>query len=205
MVESEFVKLSDKKNNQTGSGRIDVMAAMEYIEEIANVCLAPSNLIAEALTYNSVELSWEASSTANEYEVFRNDEKIATVDNTSYIDIQLENDTEYCYTVKSICNNGISGPSNEACIITSNNESINEENTYFNIYPNPANDMLNIEANVEIEKVLIYDVFGKTQKLKNSETQKFENTLDISDLNSGVYFIKITTDKGETTKLFIKK
>ena len=50
-----------------------------------------------------------------------------------------------------------------------------------------------------------YDVYGKTQNIKNSESQKFDNTVDISDLNSGVYFIKITTNKGESTKLFIKK
>ena len=204
-LETTAVKLSDKKNNQTGSGRIDVLAAMEYIDGFTSTCLAPSNLTAEALTYNSVVLSWEASSTANEYEVFRNDEKIATIDSTSYTDMQLENNTEYCYTVKSVCNTGISDPSNEACITTSNNESINERNTHFNIYPNPANDMLNIEADVEIEKVLIYDVYGKTQKLRNSETQKSKNTIDVSDLNSGVYFVKITTDKGESTKLFIKK
>lgn len=204
-LETTAVKLSDKKNNQTGSGRIDVLAAMEYIDGFTSTCLAPSNLTAEALTYNSVVLSWEASSTANEYEVFRNDEKIATIDSTLYTDMQLENNTEYCYTVKSVCNTGISDPSNEACITTSNNENINERNTHFNIYPNPANDMLNIEADVEIEKVLIYDVYGKTQNIKNSESQKFDNTVDISDLNSGVYFIKITTDKGETTKLFIKK
>ena len=43
------------------------------------------------------------------------------------------------------------------------------------------------------------------EKLKSSETQKFKNTIDVSELNSGVYFIKITTNQGETTKLFIKK
>jgi hypothetical protein len=48
-------------------------------------------------------------------------------------------------------------------------------------------------------------MYGKTQKLRNSETQKSKNTIDVSDLNSGVYFIKITTNKGESTKLFIKK
>jgi hypothetical protein len=48
-------------------------------------------------------------------------------------------------------------------------------------------------------------MYGKTQKLRNSETQKLKNTIDVSDLNSGVYFIRITTENGESTKLFIKK
>ena len=43
------------------------------------------------------------------------------------------------------------------------------------------------------------------EKLRNSETQKLKNTIDVSDLNSGVYFIRITTENGESTKLFIKK
>ncbi len=204
-LETTAVKLSEKKSNKTGSGRIDILAAMEYIDDIPTDCQEPSNLTAEALTYNSVMLSWEGPSIAKSYEIYRDNEKIATVDSTSYADMHLENDTEYCYTVKSICSLGISDSSNEACITTSNNESINEENTYFNIYPNPANDILNIETDVEIEKVLIYDVYGRTHNLKNSESQKFENTVDISDLNSGVYFINIITYKGETTKLFIKK
>jgi hypothetical protein len=205
ILETTAVKLTEKKSNKTGSGRIDILAAMNYLDEIPDECQAPSNLTANALTYNSVELSWEGSKIAKEYEVYRDNEKIATVNTTSYSDLQLENDTQYCYTVKSVCSLGISEPSDEACITTSNNEGINDVTSSFNIYPNPVEDNLIITTDAIVENIIVYDMYGKTQKLRNSETQKLKNTIDVSDLNSGVYFIRITTENGESTKLFIKK
>ena len=205
ILETTAVKLTEKKSNKTGSGRIDILAAMNYLDEIPDECQAPSNLTANALTYNSVELSWEGSKIAKEYEVYRDNEKIATVNTTSYSDLQLENDTQYCYTVKSVCSLGISEPSDEACITTSNNEGINDMTSSFNIYPNPVEDNLIITTDAIVDDIIIYDMYGKTQKLRNSETQKLKNTIDVSDLNSGVYFIRITTENGESTKLFIKK
>ena len=201
ILETTAVKLSDKKNNKTGSGRIDILAAMEQMDNDPTECDAPNNLTAKTLTYNSVELSWETSSTADEYEVLRNNEKIATVTDTSYVDLQLDNDTQYCYTVKSICSFGISEPSKETCITTSNNESISELNSSFNIFPNPVDDKLVIETDAEILEVNIYDAFGRQQQTTSNQ----QSSINVSGLTSGVYFVKITTDKGEVTKLFIKK
>ena len=198
VLETSAVKLSDKKSNRTGSGRIDIKAAMDMFSD---ECLVPDRLTAEMLTYNSVELSWDASLTAIEYEIFRNEEKIATVTETSYTDTNLDNDTEYCYTVKSICNNGTSEASDEACITTSNNESISDITTAFNIYPNPVNDKLIISTNENINEIRIYNIIGITIYSKEGNI----NSIDMTDFNSGLYFINIKTDKGEVTKQFIKK
>ena len=79
-----------------------------------------------------------------------------------------------------------------------------EENIYFDIYPNPVNDKLYIETETEIKEVVVYDVYGRVQNLRNSKTQKLRNSIDVTDLNSGVYFVKIVTSEGEVVKRIIK-
>ena len=74
-----------------------------------------------------------------------------------------------------------------------------------NIYPNPANDRLYIEAESEIEEAVVYDIYGKTQNLRISKSQNLKISVDLSNLNAGIYFIKINTNEGEIVKRFIKK
>ena len=81
--------------------------------------------------------------------------------------------------------------------------SITEENITFDIYPNPVNDILYIET--QTLTVEIYDVYGRIQKLRNSETQKLRNSIDVSNLKSGVYFVKVSTENGEAVQRFVKK
>nr|WP_321221458.1 T9SS type A sorting domain-containing protein [uncultured Psychroserpens sp.] len=75
------------------------------------------------------------------------------------------------------------------------------------IYPNPVKNNLNIQTalNLQLESATIYDVRGRqviTQNLKASNTL---NTIDVSLLQEGVYFIKINLDTISTTKKFIVK
>jgi hypothetical protein len=74
------------------------------------------------------------------------------------------------------------------------------------VYPNPVNDRLYIETQTLTQTLTIeiYDVFGKVQNLKNSETQKLRNSIDVSSLKSGIYFVKINTEKGNIVKRIIK-
>ena len=73
-----------------------------------------------------------------------------------------------------------------------------------NIYPNPVDDRLYIEAEAGINEVVVYDIYGRVQNLRNSETQKLRNSIDISSLKSGFYFVKINTEKGNIVKRIIK-
>lgn len=71
------------------------------------------------------------------------------------------------------------------------------------IYPNPANDFINIESNVnEITEVALYDILGKKVLSQNKLTN---NRLDISNLTRGVYFIKINSNGNSITKKIIKE
>jgi hypothetical protein len=81
---------------------------------------------------------------------------------------------------------------------------LEENSTTFNIYPNPVNDRLFVEAEAKIEEVVIYDIFGRQQVTVTTSLQG-NLSIDLSDLNSGIYFVKVKTENGEIAKRFIKK
>ena len=57
------------------------------------------------------------------------------------------------------------------------------------IYPNPTSDILNIKLrNQDIKKVILYSISGKLLK----EFDK--NIIDLKNINTGVYLIKIFTN-----------
>ena len=72
------------------------------------------------------------------------------------------------------------------------------------IYPNPVKDRLYIETESEIEEVIVYDIFGRHQVTETPSHQEMIS-IDISNLNSGVYFVKINTTNGNIVKRFVKE
>jgi len=88
-------------------------------------------------------------------------------------------------------------------VLNPNTISINEHvATEFKLYPNPANDIIKIDFNTNTNGSLtleILDINGRTIVSKNENTQDGNNNIimDISALESGIYFIKINLD-GET-------
>ena len=71
------------------------------------------------------------------------------------------------------------------------------------IYPNPSSDTFNINSSqIELNKIEIYSLLGK--KLK--EYNAIRSVYNIEDLTSGLYLVKIYTNKGMfTIKKLIKK
>ena len=173
-------------------------------EETPVTVETPTNLSAYP-TVSTVSLTWNHAENAESYNIYRNNTLIENIDRVNYIDEGLEPNTEYCYTVTAVLKDIESGHSNEVCVKTLPSEGIEELTSLFKMYPNPVNDKLYIEAEAEIEEVVIYDVYGRRQKLRISESQNLRNSIDVSGLNSGVYFVKIKTDNIETVKRFVKK
>jgi len=69
------------------------------------------------------------------------------------------------------------------------------------IYPNPTSGTLRIESgDLQIENIQILDIAGKTIQQFNDT-----KTINVSQLSSGIYFVKLRTDKGELTKKVIKE
>lgn len=72
----------------------------------------------------------------------------------------------------------------------------------FSIYPNPASHSITIEATDKITKVEVIDVNGRTVSVASSNTEIMN--LNIEKFATGIYMIKLTTEKGTSTQKFIK-
>ncbi|WP_310992195.1 VPS10 domain-containing protein [Aequorivita marina] len=74
------------------------------------------------------------------------------------------------------------------------------ENNTVSIYPNPVKNSFAINSYDSIEAVTIYNMAG--QKLK--KVNNVNEAINISDLVSGMYVVKVKTSKGTLTKRIIK-
>ena len=71
------------------------------------------------------------------------------------------------------------------------------------IYPNPVNDKLIIEAQETISNVEIYNLTGALVVSQECNSKKVE--MEVSELQSGVYFIRMTTANATETRRFVKE
>lgn len=71
----------------------------------------------------------------------------------------------------------------------------------YTIYPNPVEEVIYITFSENVQRVEILNVLG--QKVKPIEN--VSKTIDVSDLQSGIYFIQLFVDNDVITKSFIKK
>lgn len=71
------------------------------------------------------------------------------------------------------------------------------------VYPNPTSDFVTIKSNnLEISEIFVFDILGKEVMLNSKLTN---SRLDVSNLNSGVYFMKINASGTNITKKIIKE
>ncbi len=87
--------------------------------------------------------------------------------------------------------------------------SINKYKTTINfkLFPNPAQSILTVEMSKQSSSssLEIYNLLGK--KVKDNAINQFRTTVDLSDLESGVYFVKVinTLDYSQMQKLIIER
>jgi len=72
------------------------------------------------------------------------------------------------------------------------------------VFPNPAYDVLNVNVGgIRTGTLQLYDISGKLQFERNITSK--ETTINVSDLVSGIYIMKVNTDKGvHSEKILIK-
>lgn len=69
------------------------------------------------------------------------------------------------------------------------------------IYPNPANDIVKINSEENLDYIEILNISGQIVSFENVNTNNAE--INISNLSSGVYFIKVYTANDVTTQKLI--
>ena len=83
-----------------------------------------------------------------------------------------------------------------SCTASIDEESIS--NIY--IYPNPVSNILNIKGNTGELSIIIYNILGK-----QIMSSKIINSIDVSSLNTGIYFIELSNGQQTALRKLIKK
>ena len=78
-----------------------------------------------------------------------------------------------------------------------------EFDNYFTIYPNPVDDVLNLNTkqDTEVYSLTVYNLLGQQEQTTTNPTK----TVDVSSLKTGNYIVKVVTDKGVSSSKFVKE
>ena len=177
----------------------------------ADPCDAPSNLQVTNITQTTATMTWTAGGTENSWKVgyklnTASQWQEATVATTSYNLEGLTANSPYEVRVKAIC-----AADNESDFITTTftTAGVGIDNvtltSSINLMPNPADNYieLSINSNVEVKEALVFNAFGQmiqTVQLNNNHAR-----IDLSNVASGMYFVRVNSKGVSATKKFIRK
>lgn len=68
------------------------------------------------------------------------------------------------------------------------------------VYPNPANNVINVNSTSNINSVEVYTIAG--QKVANYTANGTQAAISVSNLSNGMYLMKINTENGASVKKF---
>ena len=176
---------------------------------IDNITFPPTNIItflAPATDLNAevdganVALTWTASADADVYIVKRDGELVGETNETSLNDV-LPHDGVYTYAVYAATNGGSMSAPVTVIIEAEFDGAVEAQEVVFSVYPNPASEVLNMVAAANYEYQLINSV-GQVVVSGNAEGN---TKINVSELNSGVYFLKVIANGNtEIQKVVIK-
>lgn len=85
---------------------------------------------------------------------------------------------------------------------TLNNTGFTKDNSVI-VYPNPSNDFIQVKADTNIKQIELFDIQGRILETltQNENAVKF----NISNKTNGIYFLRITTQKGTKIEKIVKK
>lgn len=75
---------------------------------------------------------------------------------------------------------------------------IEDINATANVYPNPAQDVVNVNAASQISNIELFNIAG--QKVSTFNVNNTTTQIDVTELANGIYFLKINTEDGMITK-----
>ena len=152
--------------------------------------LAPATDLVAEVDGGNVALSWVASADADKYVIKRNGETIANaVTATSYNDV-LPKDGVYTYAVFAATNAGNMSTPVTTTVVAEFDNVINPESVKVSVYPNPAQNVLNIVTDANNYEYQIINSIGQVVLSGNANGRAAVN---VSELN-GVYFLRIVAD-----------
>ncbi len=131
------------------------------------------------------------------YNIYRDDVLIGSTTETTYIDADeaLTIGFEYCYNVTAVYEDCESPMSEVACVLLTNVPVV--DNQMVSIYPNPSNNLVNIELTNDISHMVVYNYLGEVV-YERVITKDKTIVLNVHNYEAGAYLVKFVNTKGES-------
>ena len=189
------------------------------LEEVVEPCDIPTGLHSTGIENESIAIAWDANANVSSWNIMYRlaggdppyESTTVTAYTNAYTITGLTGLTIYEIQVQANC--GDSNLSDWSNVLTEQTTNVGINDHLLNsitIYPNPANDVVNVECtmnNVQLEEIEVIDVYGKVivgLPQCDSPTDGISR-INVSGLATGMYFVRVTTDEGVVTKAFVKK
>jgi len=184
-------------------------------EDTPEPCDVPTNLHTTDIQNEAIAIAWDANANVSSwnirYSTVGGSWNTATSNTNSYTITGLTGLTDYEIQVQANCGDG--NLSEWSSSITAQTTNVGIEEHLLNsisLYPNPANDVVNVQCtmnNVQLEGIEVIDVYGKVVRtiVGTNNYSPMPIRINISGLANGMYFVRVTTDEGVVTKTFVKK
>ena len=187
----------------------DEMTFTTLPDDTPEPCDAPTGLHTTAIHNESLELAWDNANVDGwnvQWRVGTGTWSSAHTTANSYTITGLTGLTTYEIQVQADCGNN--NLSDWSASITAQTTNVGIENFTENnvtLFPNPAKEYVDIriDGDVNVTNMEIFDVYGKlinTVNVIDNPTR-----INVNGLANGMYFVRVTTDKGAVTKTFVKK
>lgn len=163
------------------------------------IALDPVQNLTAEVGFRMVTLTWEAPATGEPvgYIIKRNGVEIAETTELTYVDEDLTMGS-YKYLLIAKYAEGESMPVAVDAIVEE--DAVDENEANFGIYPNPADNVLNIVSNAQFE----YQIFNSVGQIVMNGVANGETQINVSELE-GVYFLKVTADGNTIVRKVVVK
>ncbi|MCQ2314554.1 MAG: C25 family cysteine peptidase [Bacteroidales bacterium] len=133
-----------------------------------------------------VTLTWTAPENAISYAITRNGIALGETEETSYVD-DVPQSGNYTYGITAVYAGGVSIPTTIVVTVPSG-VGIDENEVEFSVYPNPANDVIYVNAGTaEVE----YGIFNSIGQMVMSGKAQGLTHINVSELSNGLYIIRL--------------
>ena len=150
------------------------------------------------------ELTWDAPETGSTgtlmgYNVYRDNAKIndALVEETEFVDSDVVPYETYTYHVEAVYSDGCTSACDPIEVTVDQGTGVVENsNVQVKVFPNPAEGLVNVTAE-GLQNITLIDMMGRI--VKEQSASQSATVVDLSNLPSGLYFLRVMTEMGVAT------
>ncbi len=177
-------------------------------EDTPEPCATPTNVVASNIGSNSITVTWDGNSDVTSWNIQYRPQggqlSSATSNTNSYLITDLQPETTYEIQVQANCGDGNLSEWSSLVTATTTTGIENWLDGNVTLFPNPAKEVVNVQCTMfNVQSVEVFDVYGKLITTTNDIDNP--TRINVSGLADGMYFVRVTTEKGTVTKSFVKQ